>query len=96
MVMSGTATPHTVLANGKVLPLALDALSAVTSVPGNAILPQSIGQLDSEGRASSALHIPAVPALIGTAFLATAVTMDGPSSLAFRTVFPRALEITIQ
>jgi hypothetical protein len=96
MVMSGTATPHTVLANGKVLPLALDALSAVTSVPGNAILPQSIGQLDSEGRASSSLHIPAVPALIGTTFLATAVTMDGPSSLAFRTVFPRALEITIQ
>lgn len=95
MVLSGAVTPNTVLSTGIALPLALDALSVITSVPGNAILPQSTGQLDSEGRASSHLHIPSMPALVGATFFATAVTMDGPNSLAFRTVFPQALEITI-
>jgi hypothetical protein len=98
MVMSASATPHTVLANGKVLPLALDALSSFTSVPGNAILPQSFGMLDGDGRASSSLHLPSVPALIGMTFFATAVTMGdlGTGALAFRTVFPQPLPITIQ
>ena len=96
MMLSFSDTPVTPLPGGKVLPLMFDSLSSATLSIGNSLLPTPIGILDANGAASSALTMPATPGVQGLTLYATALTLDIPRFPFARTVFPEAIEFTIQ
>ena len=96
MILSFSDTPATPLPDGKFLPVWFDTMASFTLTPGNALLPNSVGFLDANGAASSALQIPAVPGAQGMTLYATATTLDQPRFAFVRTVFPEALSFTVQ
>ncbi|MEC7584819.1 MAG: CRTAC1 family protein [Planctomycetota bacterium] len=96
MVLSFSETPRTLLPDGRELPVLLDALSGYTIIPGNALLPSSLGLLNPSGQAASALVMPAQPALTGLVMFATAATFNPPGFPNVRTIFPTAVEIVAQ
>jgi len=74
-----------------------DSVRAILTLSvGNALLPNSVGVLDANGSASSALTLPNVPGISGLTLYATAVTMDTPRFPFVRTVFPKATPFTVQ
>ena len=95
MVMSFTEMPRTPLPGGRLLPLTLDALSGYSIVPGNVLLSNPLGVLDGSGAAASALSMPNQAFLQGMTFYATAATFDA-AGFPVRTIFPSAVEITVQ
>ena len=96
MVLSFSETPRTLLPDGRELPVLLDTLSGHTIIPGNALLPNSMGLLNPSGQAASALVIPGQPALTGLVMFATAATFNPPGFPDVRTIFPTAVEIVVQ
>ncbi len=95
MFLSATDSPTTPLADGRSLPLPIDGLALATSVPGNSVLPGSVGVLGPAGDATSALRLPAIPQLAGLTVFSTALTLDVVHFAPFRTLFPKAVEIPI-
>ncbi|MFN3243633.1 MAG: CRTAC1 family protein [Planctomycetota bacterium] len=96
MMLSFSDNPVTPLPDNKFLPLWFDGLCSLTLSVGNQLLPNSVGVLDANGAGSSPLFMPVVPGLPGTTLYATAVTLDIPRFSFVRTVFPKALPITVQ
>ena len=96
MMLSFSDSPVTPLPGGNVLPLMFDSLSSATLSVGNSLLPAPIGVLDATGAASSPLAMPATPGVQGLTLYATALTLDIPRFPFARTVFPKAVEFTIQ
>ena len=84
-----------VLPDGRPVPCAWDVALSLTLTPGNPILPASAGILDINGAATSPLHIPADPSLIGLTFYATAVSLDPLASAGVRTIIDPALILQI-
>jgi hypothetical protein len=95
MALAFSDTPPTLFPDGNVVPIHLDDLTAYSLVSGNPVLPHPIGIMDANGRASSPLFIPPLPALSGLTIYATAMTLDMPTFPLLRTVFPKALPIPI-
>ena len=96
MMLSFSDSPVTPLPGGNVLPLMFDSLSSATLSVGNSLLPAPIGVLDATGGASSPLAMPTTPGVQGLTLYATALTLDIPRFPFARTVFPEAIEFTIQ
>jgi hypothetical protein len=96
MALAMSEYPHTPLPDGRALPFAFDAMSSVTLIPGNFLLPGSGGFLDAQGGASSPLNVPALPFLAGMTIVGTAVTVDFARFPLLRTLFPRPLSIRFQ
>ena len=95
MVMSFTDVPRTVLPDGRSLPLTLDPLSGYTIVPGNALIPSSLGLLNLSGNAVTPLMIPNVPAISGMVLYATGASFEPQGFPLVRTIFPQAVTIQI-
>ncbi|MFK7739945.1 MAG: CRTAC1 family protein [Planctomycetota bacterium] len=96
IALSLTTAPGTLLPDGNRLPLNIDGLTSLTIVPNNPILPASAGLLDANGTVSAQLNIPPLSLLSGLTLYATAMTTDAANFPLLRTLFPRALPITLQ
>ena len=95
MVMSFTDLPRTLLPDGRSLPLTIDTLSGYTVVPGNALIPNSLGVTGLQGQASTPLVIPNVPAISGLTLFATGATFEPQGFPLVRTIFPQPVVIQI-
>ncbi len=96
MVLALGQSPPSQIPDGRFLPLALDFLSAYTFVPGNMFLGSPLGVLDAQGRATTTLSIPNHPGYLGFTLFATGASFGPPGIPLVRTIFPKAVRITIQ
>ena len=96
MALAFSEVPGVTLADGNHIPINPDVLAFYTLGAGNAVLPGSVGILTAGGQASSAFVVPPLPFLSGLTVYGTTMTIDFPLFPIVRTVFPRALPITIQ
>jgi len=94
--LSATAAPRTTLPDGRSLPLALDALSAYTLIPGNLLLPTPIVTVAPDGTASALLQLPNFPFLRGVTLFATAFTLGPQGYPDVRHLFPEPVPVDIQ
>ncbi len=94
MVMALSANVGIPLPDGAVIPIDYDILTAATLGP-NVLLPGSVGVLDANGAASSAVNIPPFPFLSGWTLYATILTLDQPAFPYARTVMAKALPVPI-
>ena len=96
MLLALSNAPATVLSDGTSIPLAIDAITILSTVPGNPVQPLAVGSLDGNGHVSSPLNIPPLPFLLGLTIYGTALTIDQNNFTLVRTSFPSAVPITIQ
>jgi hypothetical protein len=96
IVLAFSDQPRTMLPDGRFLPLLLDALSGYTIIPGNALVPASLGTLDPNAQASSTLVLPNQPSIVGLQLFATAATFEAAGFPFVRTIFPEPVTFTIQ
>ncbi len=83
------------LPSGRVIPILFDAITPLTLLAGNPVVPNSVGLIAPDGSASTPLNLPNDPTLPGLVLHATALTIDLGEPEAIRTILP-AVHLTIQ
>ncbi|MCA8943450.1 MAG: CRTAC1 family protein [Planctomycetes bacterium] len=92
IVLAAREHPFTPLPDGRSLPIAIDALTALSIVPGNALIHGNVAALH-RGGGGGLLTIPNNAGMVGMRLFATGFTFDQFGGI--HTVFPKALRIDI-
>ena len=96
MLLSVTANNGFTLPDGGFVPIDFDFVTESTLLPGNFLLPNSVGVLDANGFTSSPLNMPPFPWLAGWTIYGGALTLDTPAFPYARTIIANPLPIPIQ
>lgn len=94
ILLAASDAPGVPTIDGRVLPIAFDAVTAFTLSAGNPVLGSPFGVVGANGTAASTLSLPPIASLSGLELYATAVTIAPFGQIG--TVFGEAARIDIQ